>query len=105
MFTDAKNPPFFKKGVRKVTCLEYVMDNVPKKNKREIEDKIINHDYINKQIINIGSKVIFVQGFHIGLAELVDEFGTLKTDEYNNEEHLCRFLPLFDESLHIVYKL
>lgn len=88
-----------------MTCLDYVMENMPKKNKKEIEDKIINHDYISKQNINIGNKIIFVQGFHVGFAELVDEFGTLKTDEYNNNEHLCRFLPLFDESLHIVYKL
>lgn len=105
MFTDTKNPPFFKRGVKNVTCLEYVIDNIPKKIKKEVEDKIINHDYINKQNIGIGTKVIFVQGFHIGFAELCDEFGTLKTDEYNDDEHLCRFLPLFDESLHIVYKL
>lgn len=88
-----------------MTCLEYVFDNIPKKSKKEVEDKIINHDYINKQCISIGTKVIFVQGFHIGFAELIDEFGTLKSDEYSNNEHLCRFLPLFDESLHIVYKL
>lgn len=105
MFTDTKNPPFFKKGVENVTCLEYVIDNIPKKNKKEVEDKIINHDYINKQNISIGTKVIFVQNFHIGFAELCDDYGTLKTDEYSDNEHLCRFLPLFDESLHIVYKL
>lgn len=86
-----------------MTCLEYVLDNIPRKLKKTVEDNIINHDYINKQSFGTGDKVIFVQNFHIGFAELCDEFGTLKTDEYNNDEHLCRFLPLFDESLHIVY--
>ena len=88
-----------------MTCLEYVIDNIPKKLKKEVEDNIINHDYINKQSIGISDKVIFVQNYHIGFAELIDEFGTLKSDEYSDNEHLCRFLPLFDESLHIVYKL
>lgn len=88
-----------------MTCLEYVIDNIPKKLKSTIEDNIINHNFLNKQSIGIGDKVIFVQNYHIGLAELIDDYGTLKTDEYNNDEHLCRFLPLFDESLHIIYKL
>ena len=88
-----------------MTCLEYILDNIPKKIKKGVEDNIINHVYVDKQNIEIGKKIVFVQGFHIGFAELIDEFGTLKTDEYSDNEHLCRFLPLFDESLHIVYKL
>lgn len=88
-----------------MTCLEYVLDKIPKKIKKEVEDNIINHNFLNKQSIGISSKVIFVQNYHIGFAELIDEFGTLKSDEYSDNEHLCRFLPLFDESLHIVYKL
>lgn len=88
-----------------MTCLEYVIDNIPKKLKGTIEDNIINHIFLNKQSIAIGDKVIFVQNYHIGFAELIDEFGTLKSDEYSDNEHLCRFLPLFDESLHIVYNL
>lgn len=86
-----------------MTCLEYVIDKIPKKLKKEVEDNIINHNYMNKQNICIGDKIIFVQNYHVGFAELIDEFGTLKSDEYNDNRHLCRFLPLFDESLHIVY--
>lgn len=88
-----------------MTCLEYVFSKIPKKFKKVIEDNIITHIYANKQRIEKGDTVIFVQNYHIGLAELCDDYGTLKTDEYNDDEHLCRFLPLFDESLHIVYNL
>lgn len=88
-----------------MTCLEYVFSKTPKKCKKTIEDNIINHEYANKQSVFKGNTVIFVQNYHIGFAELIDDYGTLKTDEYNDNEHLCRFLPLFDESLHIVYNL
>lgn len=88
-----------------MTCLEYVFSKTPKKIKKSIEDNIINHVYTNKQTVDKGDTVIFVQNYHIGFAELCDDYGTLKTDEYNENELLCRFLPLFDESLHIVYNL
>lgn len=86
-------------------CLEYVIKNIPKEIKKNVEDNIINQNFVNKQLLDVKDKVVFIQNFHVGLAELVDDYGTLKTDEYNMDKHLSRFLPLFDESLHIVYKL
>ena len=86
-------------------CLEYVIKNIPKDIKKDVEDNIINGNFVNKQCLDVKDKVVFTLGFHIGLAELVDEYGTLKTDEYSDDKRFSRFLPLFDENLHIIYKL
>ncbi len=90
-----------------MTCVEYLQNFIKSSELKVIDNNITNFNYIDKQSVTKNKKYVFIQSKHIGVCELIDEYFTLKTDEWDGitDKKVTRNLSLFDDSVKIVYEI